>query len=414
MTIAWVRSENKLARLLPICFAVNTKSLQSEPRCVWLYQREIRALPAGTELKCEKTEMTLLLPVASLSNIDLTELQLNSPTCPVSYNNTHLTAHISLDGCGTKTVHSGSELVYTNTLRSVRPYTMVSRQPSLILPLACRIPGVQAKGPHFKISIPTETETFGYVRYWIELHFPGEGPMSEFTRTPRFRLLHTAAERVRRNAESPLGSNSYSTNSTNSTNESNSTSGAIGSKIKQLDLHVMSNTSIDRAEMLVSNCIESETEDFTESHSFLKQGCTTSNTTLEIVTTNINSKVYRLDMTSMQTKGSTMYIRCTVNLCIATMPSDKCPDLCASTRGQRSLVGSVFSRTYTITSGPISLVVTAPTPATPIVTTTAPTTKTTIKSTTQSNANSHVQTSAMAAGVILITICTFLQNTLFY
>lgn len=56
------------------------------------------------ELKCEKTEMTLVLPVASLSNINLAELQLNSPTCPVSYNSTHLTARISLDGCGTKTV----------------------------------------------------------------------------------------------------------------------------------------------------------------------------------------------------------------------------------------------------------------------------------------------------------------------
>ncbi|XP_035507903.1 uncharacterized protein LOC118320887 [Morone saxatilis] len=104
MTIAWVRSENNLARLLPICFAVNTKSLQSEPRCVWLYQREMRTLPAGTELKCEKTEMTLVLPVNSLTNINLAELQLNSPTCPVTYNSTYLTARISLNGCGTKTV----------------------------------------------------------------------------------------------------------------------------------------------------------------------------------------------------------------------------------------------------------------------------------------------------------------------
>jgi len=45
--------------------------------------------------------MTLVLPVATLSAIDLSELQLNSPTCPVSYNSTHLTASIPLDGCGT-------------------------------------------------------------------------------------------------------------------------------------------------------------------------------------------------------------------------------------------------------------------------------------------------------------------------
>lgn len=59
-------------------------------------------LPA--ELTCEDTEMTLVLPLDSLSEINLEELQLNSPTCPISYNSTHLTARISLSGCGTETL----------------------------------------------------------------------------------------------------------------------------------------------------------------------------------------------------------------------------------------------------------------------------------------------------------------------
>ncbi|MEQ2275019.1 hypothetical protein XENORESO_018115, partial [Xenotaenia resolanae] len=68
---------------------------------------ELRTLPDGTELRCNQTEMSLLLPVTSLSNINLAELQLNSPTCPVTYNNTHLIAHIPLSGCGTKAVEMG-------------------------------------------------------------------------------------------------------------------------------------------------------------------------------------------------------------------------------------------------------------------------------------------------------------------
>lgn len=56
------------------------------------------------ELICNKTEMTLVLPVGSLSKINLTELQLNSPACPITFNDTHLTARIALNGCGTKTV----------------------------------------------------------------------------------------------------------------------------------------------------------------------------------------------------------------------------------------------------------------------------------------------------------------------
>ncbi|XP_039987817.1 uncharacterized protein LOC120792657 isoform X2 [Xiphias gladius] len=400
MTVAWVRSENKLARLLPICFAANTKSLQSEPRCVWLYQREMRTLPAGTELRCEGTEMNLVLPVASLGNINLDELQLNSPTCPVTYNNTHLRARIPLTGCGTKTVHSGSELVYTNTLQSVRPYTVVSRQPSLILPLACRIPGAQVKGPQYKIGMPTEEETFGQVTFWMEFHLPGQGPLAKFTRIPRLRSIYVPPGRVRREAESPSWRNITS-----------NSSGAFESRVDQLDLHVMSNCSVDRAELMVSNCIESETEDFAETSPILEQGCAASNSTLEIVTTHTNSKVYRLHLDNLEAKGSTMYIQCTVNLCIATMPSQECPDPCARSINYRALINSVFTKTYTIRSGPVSLLVT--TTSTAIVSTNTTTTTSTITTTAaQKKTTSHApeRASTVVAGVILTTVCIFLRN----
>ncbi|XP_075934914.1 uncharacterized protein LOC142934287 [Anarhichas minor] len=383
MTMAWIRSQNKLPRLLPICFAANTKSLQSEPRCVWLYQREMRTLPDGTVLTCEKTAMTLVLPVASLRDINLDELQLNSPTCPITHNSTHLTATISLTGCGTKTVHSGSELVFTNTLQSVRPYTIVSREPSLVLPLACRIPGVQAKGPQYKIGTPTERETFGEVRIWLELHLPGEGPLAEFTRIPKFRALRMAPERVRREAESPSESNSTSTSSRDNSTASNRTSTydskAIGSRISKLDLLVLSNCSIARAEMMVGNCMESETEDFAVSYPIMEQGCASTESTFEVVTTRNNSKVYRLDLSTVKTKGSSMFVQCTVNLCITTLPSQKCPSLCTPSFDSRILVDSLFTGSYTIRSGRVSLVVTTPAPTTTAVittptTTTAPTT----------------------------------------
>ncbi|KAI9526324.1 hypothetical protein NQZ68_040407 [Dissostichus eleginoides] len=436
MNMAWVRSENKLARLLPICFAVNTKSFQSEPRCVWLYQREMRTLPAGTELTCEDTEMTLVLPLDSLSEINVEELQLNSPTCPVSYNSTHLTARISLSGCGTKTLHAGSELVYTNTLQSVRPYTMVSRLPSLILPLACRIPKkVNVTGPNYLMRTPTEEELFGQIRVWIELHFPGEGPMSKFTRLPKFRTLFMSPARLRREAEYPSERNSNSTSTSSidnstSTDDGASTStstGTVGSRISTLDLHVLSDCSISRAEMLVSNCYESETEDFATSNPILEQGCTSSNSTLEIVTSQTNSRIYRLDLSTLEAQGSLMYIQCAVNLCIATMPSEECPDLCSRTFNSRSIINSLLTKTYTIKSPPISLVVTTPAPTTTTVkgptttkkTTTTTTTKTKTTTTTATLTKtpcSHApeQASALAAGVILTTMSIFLQNIFLY
>lgn len=89
----------------------------------------------------------------------------------------------------------------------------------------------------------------------IQLYLPGEGPFGNFTRAPR--LLDTRT-RVRRDAEPPL--------------QSANGSMEAGSRIQMLYLTVMSNCSIGRAEMVVSNCIESETEDFANYNTIIHQG----------------------------------------------------------------------------------------------------------------------------------------------
>lgn len=61
-------------------------------------------MPPRAVLTCDETEMVLVLPVSSITNINLDELQLNSPSCQINYNTTHLVARISLNGCGTKIV----------------------------------------------------------------------------------------------------------------------------------------------------------------------------------------------------------------------------------------------------------------------------------------------------------------------
>ncbi|PWA29162.1 hypothetical protein CCH79_00006253 [Gambusia affinis] len=423
LTMAWIRSENNLTQLLPVCFVANTKSFQSQLRCTWLYQREMRTLPDGTELMCNQTEMFLLLPVSSLTNVNLDELQLNSPTCPVTHNSTHLTAHIPLGGCGTTAVHSGTELVYTNTLKSVH-HTMISRRPSLILPLACRIPGVQVKGPRYAVSMPTERETFGEVLVWLEFHLPGQGPLARLTSTPRFRSNILSSSRFRRE-----------TGSGSSTSNSSTQAGVqLDEMVKQLDLYVMSNCSVDRAEMIVTNCMESETEDFTDSHPIMEKGCIMSNNTLEIITEQKTFKIYRLDINKMAVSGTKMYIECKINLCIATLPSDTCPDLCSNSSSSSMLVRSVFTSTYSVRSGPVSLLVAdfmnrnttatdlPPSNASPTTGLTSSQQATTPGSTlpasqipnvisTNTTASQEVATSRIT-GVILMTIAMFLQMTI--
>lgn len=66
-----------------------------------------------------------------------------------------------------------------------------------------------------------------------------------------------------------------------------------------------------------------------------------------------------------------MYIQCKVNLCITTTPSQKCPNLCGSSLESRMMVGSLFTKSYTVNSGPVSLVVTTAAPTTIFQTTKA-------------------------------------------
>lgn len=138
---------------------------------------------------------------------------------------------------------------------------MVKRKPSLILPLACRIPGVQAKGPEYRLNIPMEREVFGEVTFSIKLYLPGEGPFGNFTRAPRNLGTQRNPTRVRRDAELSLQSAKDSFNAE--------------PRIRMLYLTVLSNCSIRRAEMVVSNCIKSETEDFVTYSPVIQQGSVT-------------------------------------------------------------------------------------------------------------------------------------------
>ncbi|XP_055010468.1 integumentary mucin C.1-like [Boleophthalmus pectinirostris] len=126
-----------------------------------------------------------------------------------------------------------------------------------------------------------------------------------------------------------------------------------------------------------------------------------------------------------------MYVRCTVNLCITTMPSAKCPDLCTTRLTRSAMVNNVFSSSYTITSPAVSLVHTPAPPTTlstaPVTTTTttptttptttttttttAPATTTTTTTTTAAPTTSHAPEKApsLAVGAIVAFVCVILK-----
>ncbi|KAJ7994695.1 hypothetical protein DPEC_G00252160 [Dallia pectoralis] len=397
MNLTWVRGPNNLPSLLPLCFIANTQSLQSKPSCIWLHQRQMVTLPPGTELTCQKTEMNLVLPITTLNNLILSELQLNDPSCNVTYNSTHVMAHFSLTGCGTKIVHSGSELVYTNTLQSVRN-TVISRLPLLVLPLACRYPAIEVKGPLYNITIPKEQETFGVVKFWLEFYPPGVGPFANQTR-----IVNPQPPSLRRRRDASV---------------------SAMDRLNTLDMLVFSNATLDRVELMVGSCMESETADMAVSKYIVDQGCNAGNGSLEVLTSTSNARVYRIDLGSVNTQATTMYVECTVYLCVSLMPSQKCPDQCNVVKSNKQTVDSLLTRTYTVRSGSVSLLSNPPGPAIPAGVTAAPgvgaaapgagaaatVPTTTAKTTSSSNALS--ENASMAMGLVLAVIHVLLQSTL--
>ncbi|KAJ8391370.1 hypothetical protein AAFF_G00090000 [Aldrovandia affinis] len=332
INIAWFRNPNELPHLLSVCFTANTKSSQSEIGCVWIQQKPVDPLPPGTVLECGDKEMNFILPITSLHDLPLTDLHLNDASCPISHNTTHVMALISLTGCGTKIVHSGSELVYTNTLQSARSPSPISRLPMLLLHLACSFPSILAKAHPYNIVAPNEEQIFGDPQFWIEIYRIGEGPFGRLTKQRKDRrVARSAVQRA--------------------------------SRQEVLDLHIFSNSSLDRAELIVGSCMKSNTSDFQVTQPLLEGGCVSGNKSLEVLTQTPLVKIYQLELTSMDMQGNTVYIECQVHLCITINSSQKCADLCGDD-GTNLMVESILTHIHTIRSSPITLFNGPPPPTT--------------------------------------------------
>ncbi|XP_068173183.1 uncharacterized protein [Antennarius striatus] len=351
-TISWIRTLNMLPRLLSICVTANTESLQSEFRCVWLDQDTPISPPPGTELLCNNTEMTLVLPITSLSSINLTQLQLNDPACPISVNDTHITAEIPFDGCGTETLNTNSELIFTNTLRSALPTTVITRQQLLMFPLACRLPQILATGPPYNVSLPSELEVFGEVEVRIIITLP----------EPATRLQRQTA------------------------------------MIDMLDVTVTADSLAQDAQLVVSNCIMSETADFAQFVPIVERGCLDTSMAIQVISTTSNSITYRIEL-SNENEAQSVFFRCSINLCIPLSASATCPNLCNATLNETMLVTTLFTRVFIVTTDRIDLVVPIPEQ---VVNITIPPINIT--------AHAPERASALAAGMILATISVVLQH----
>lgn len=152
--------------------------------------------------------------------------------------------------------HVGLELIYTNTLKSVQRDTTIRRLPSLILPLACHISAVKAKSQYTSITA-SEEEIFGSIVFWLEIGQPGSDSFSSITRNATFRHLRSLSlPREAREAVVLLEPRNR----------------GVWQQVEMIDLRVMSNSKKTQVELMVDNCMESVTEDFSDTEPLVEEG----------------------------------------------------------------------------------------------------------------------------------------------
>ncbi|KAL4622920.1 hypothetical protein GN956_G20304 [Arapaima gigas] len=121
-----------------------------------------------------------------------------------------------------------------------------------------------------------------------------------------------------------------------------------------LDLHVFTNYTVKRTQLMISRCVQSSSPGFEVTQRILDEGCVSNSGMLEMVSGDPKVKIYRINLNSFKITGNEMYAERLVHLCIATMSSKTCPNTCTRLR-QGVVVETRITRNNTVRSDPIIL-----------------------------------------------------------
>ncbi|KAG2462006.1 uncharacterized protein LOC120535815 [Polypterus senegalus] len=310
--VSWTRITVYQPIYISVCFSANIDRFQSVPWCIWIQQIPAAAPPPGSAIQCLETEMKFILARTTLPNIYEHDLQLNDPSCNITGNATHFLLDIPLLGCGTKIQVEDAYFVFINTLMTRTLYGVITRLPTLRLPITCHYQSMDHVGNNMTVSTYVSDKAFGNFSIHIEFK------QSSLSRS-RTGLI-----------QSPL---------------------RVASN-EILYLYVFANTPVPKVDLIVQSCWTSQDNNATTGTTFIKQGCVNEGI-VQLVSDESLEKIYKINLGAILNSVSEVYVQCIVQLCINIDSTTNCSSGCLSSR---TVQYNPMSREYHVSSGLISLV----------------------------------------------------------
>ncbi|XP_043960303.1 uncharacterized protein LOC122824126 [Gambusia affinis] len=141
VTLSWTPKESDANQLVPICFAADTATTQSEMRCVIVMVTRSAVLQGKAFVTCLPNKMTVALEKASMPDISEEFLSLRDPSCTLTTNGTHILGTMSFSTCGTKLEDKGDYIVFKNEIHSiVRSNEIIIRRNNVKVDFYCEFP----------------------------------------------------------------------------------------------------------------------------------------------------------------------------------------------------------------------------------------------------------------------------------
>ncbi|XP_041073950.1 CUB and zona pellucida-like domain-containing protein 1 [Polyodon spathula] len=318
--ITWTPTENDFGEHIPICFIAETASgYQSEMRCVIAV---VVNKIGEADIECTDTTMTLYISKSSVRGLHENHLRLNDPTCSVTSNGSHIIASVSLNSCGTKLEETENDLIFRNEITSFdNPHDIITRKHQIEIPFICKFPKKSRLSTSFKAhkSAYLFTEAgFGSFTYLFEFY-----DSSAFSRM--------------------INPNSY----------------PIEVQLQDMiymDIQVQ--TSLSTTQLFVESCRATPNDNPNDPiyYDIISNGCIEDETTVVYLN---NQTDFRFGLEAFNFIGNyeQVYISCTVILCVAGDPSNRCAQGCTNGTSighhhrKRSLASQ--SQRHFISQGPL-------------------------------------------------------------
>ncbi|XP_058858125.1 uncharacterized protein LOC131701833 [Acipenser ruthenus] len=318
--ITWTPTENDFGEHIPICFIAETASgYQSEMRCIIVVVvNEI----GEADIECTDTTMTLYISKSSVRGLHENHLRLNDPTCSVTSNGSHIIASVSLNSCGTTLEETENDLIFRNEITSFEhPHDIITRKHQIEIPFICKFPKKSRLSASFKAhkSAYLFTEAgFGSFTYLFEFY-----DNSAFSRM--------------------INPNSY----------------PIEVELQDMIyMGIQVQSSLSTTQLFVESCRATSNDNPNDPlyYDIISNGCIEDETTVVYLN---NQTDFRFGLEAFNFIGNyeQVYISCTVILCVAGDPSNRCAQGCTNGTSfghhhrKRSLASQ--SQRHFISQGPL-------------------------------------------------------------